>query len=471
MKKTLSLIFILIVVLSVSAIAQQQQPRTLPFGSPAPTQTGAQPPGPQAATPLPGAVPPKQTPIYTYTGTGTQRWMSEVPPDQFKKDNPTASYSGVVYVNPSEVSIVFAAAEQAGSPPVAAYQGRIVFRNPEKPDKVTIVEGPNTYHFANGNLVSGPPYTTQTTIQFRDLGPIQIRSDETTGEPTFFAGGRQLTNEEVAGLEHQDGVRLARETVEGRAAQKKNAQKLYEQEQARFTQYGSVGQFLETAASYYQQYSGMSGWSALIWDEEYLQEWRDRVNDIMCKTIILGGVDCWASKICGKYSDIKPTRDGVLYSDAGTGAPRAVAHIEGERSLPIVTPGKTQWVYTITFSVTNPDEDKGLSYNVRFIGPKHSARWWTPPVTNPPIDGGGTVSVTGASALQKLSSNDYTEVCLELSPSIKGWGGKKVSKLCNSIVQYSGPATAPYGAPPNETAAAPTPGAPETPTATPGGSV
>ncbi|MEM4242791.1 MAG: hypothetical protein QXM31_02730, partial [Candidatus Woesearchaeota archaeon] len=60
----------------------------------------------------------------------------------------------------------------------------------------------------------------------------------------------------------------------------------------------------------YRQYAGLAGWSSLIFDEDFLDKWSTSVNKFFCDTIVLGGIDCWASRICGRYSEIIPSRDG-----------------------------------------------------------------------------------------------------------------------------------------------------------------
>ncbi len=201
---------------------------------------------------------------------------------------------------------------------------------------------------------------------------------------------------------------------------------------------------------YFQQYSGMAGWSSLIFDDKFLENWRTSVNEFFCKTIVLGGIDCWASKICGQYSDITPSRDGVIFTTPVGGAPRAVAHIEAQRSLPIANPEQTVWVYTVTFGLTNPNDEE-ISYNVVFSG-ERQASWWN---EAPKLGKGGTASAVAASALIKASRHDYSQVCLTFSPPIESFEGKSMSKVCNDITQYSGGATAPYSVvTANETAAA-----------------
>jgi hypothetical protein len=210
----------------------------------------------------------------------------------------------------------------------------------------------------------------------------------------------------------------------------------------------------------YRRYAGLSGISSLIFDEKFLADWKTSVNEFFCKTIVLGGIDCWASKICGQYTEIAAPRDGVLFTSPIGGSPDAVAHIEGMRSLPIETPNGTAWVYTVTFGLTNPEEDDEMSYNVVFGGEKTASWWQTPPT----ISSGASAAATGASALMKLSKTNYKEVCLTFSPEIKSFDGKEVGKICNDFSQYAGGATAPYaGVGGNETTPAAAPSTPGTP--------
>ncbi len=216
----------------------------------------------------------------------------------------------------------------------------------------------------------------------------------------------------------------------------------------------------------YEVAAGYAVWSSLIWDDETLQKWRDKINHIMCEKTggLLGGKECWTSKICGRHADITPPRSGVLFNAPVGGAPRPVAHIEGQRSLPIVSHNETRWIYTITFGLANPQKEKDMNYNVRFVGPRRTANWWS---EGQLLKAGGSASAVGGGALIKLSSNEYTEVCLEFNPSITSFGGKRVGSVCNSIVQATPEVTAPYGPGINVTAAAQpsaaAPGAPAPP--------
>lgn len=318
-----------------------------------------------------------------------------------------------------------------------------------------------------------PIQTTPTTQQAqptRTTPPTTQQAQPTRApQPTKPPKGitpppRQLTDVEVRALQElgKTDLEISSYLQRGQAPppelleKRQNLVRILNIPAEELEQFGSVAQAFQTFVAYYKQFSGLAGWSALIFDEGFLKDWREKVNFVMCDTLHLPTKDCWTSKICGAYSDIKPSRDGVLFNTAVGGAPQAVGHIEGQRSMPIVLPNGTMWGYTVTFGLTNPT-DEDMSYNVRFSG-QRSATWWSSGQT---IGGGGRVNALGAAALYKLSSTEYSQVCLEFSPSITGFGGKRIGKICNDIVQYAGGATAPY---PGPAAPEATPGAaPTTP--------
>jgi len=205
----------------------------------------------------------------------------------------------------------------------------------------------------------------------------------------------------------------------------------------------AVSGVIQDFVGYYQQFSGLAGWTSLIWDDsDTLQEWRDRVNGAFCKALGWGpfSKECFVAEYCGDYADITPPRDGVLFSTPILGSPRAVAHIEAQRSLPLQVGQETSWVYTVTFGLTNPTEET-MSYNVQFRGPRYTANWWS---TSQILPEGGTASLNGASALIKHSAKNYGEVCLIFDPKIKSFDGKRIGIQCNDIIQASGAPTAPY---------------------------
>jgi hypothetical protein len=414
MRKLAILLLIALLLTASAALAQDQQKIVVSSGSPAETDERAKPSEAKAGPPSAGATPPAATAkIYVYAGTGTQIAASNVEltdsdrPNDWTPDNWAKRKLIRVYnVQPEAVEPVLYGIKKHNKP-VAIFDGNIVFLSDE--GSKTIVSGKYTYEYdTDGKLVN---------------------ADELSQE------------------------------------QRRKAKEVYERG---YSQFGSFANILGTFAQYYRQYSGLAGWSSLIWDEEFLTDWRNTVNTIMCDKLHLPTKDCWTSKICAKYSDITPTRNGILYTAPVGGAPRAIAHVEGARSTPIVLPNQTSWVYTVTFGLTNPT-DETMSYNVRFSGPQRTATWWPESQT---IGKGGTAAAIGAEALIKMSMHDYTQACLEFSPSIAAFGGKKLSSICNNIVQQDPRATAPYAVTvANETTTS-APGAPSTaPSSAPGANI
>jgi hypothetical protein len=416
MRKLAILLLIALLLTASAALAQEQQKKIVSSGSPTPQEPGTTTPPATAGTPSTGTTPVAATAkIYLYAGTGNQVAASNVPltdadlpPGWTKDDWAKRELIRAYNVQPDAVDIVLDGIKQYNKP-VAIFDGNIVFLNEDTGSK-TIVSGKDTFEYdKDGKLVN---------------------ADKLTPE------------------------------------QQKKADEVYERG---YSQFGSFANILGTFTQYYRQYSGLAGWSSLIFDEEFLADWRNTVNTIMCDKLHLPTKDCWTSKICAKYTDIKPTRNGILYTAPVGGAPRAIAHVEGVRSTPIVLPNQTSWVYTVTFGLTNPT-DETMSYNVRFSGPNRAVTWWPEAQT---IGKGGTAAALGAESLIKMSVHDYSQVCLEFNPSITAFGGKKLSSICNSIVQQDPTATAPYQvAVANETSAEAGAGAqsPASPSA-PGGNV
>ena len=290
---------------------------------------------------------------------------------------------------------------------------------------------------------SGAPGAPQEPVRIggymnTPYGEVTVKQDLATGETLYFK---------------TDGTRI---TDDGIIADL----------ESNYQQSGTFAMDLGNFVQYYRVYSGLQGYSSLIFDKEFLANWRNRVNEIFCNKV-LGYLplsrDCWTSTVCGVYTEITPPQDGVLFTAPVGGLPAVAAHMEGERSLPIVTPSQTSWVYKVTFSVTNP-LDETLKINVYFQSAEKKAAWWP---ADQEVGEGNTFAAVGASALMKLSSTDYTAVCLSFSPSLESFGGRRTGSICNSITQYAGAATAPYSvATGTETAAQPgatTPAAPTTP--------
>jgi hypothetical protein len=367
--------------------------------------------------------------VYAYSDENGNGMLSTSPPDQFKKPSTWGTTTVVVRewhdINPTVTNnIVTSANNELHAPPVDVYDNKAVFQQGELR---TIVDQTGTYKFGGGIFIDASwSLTDQNGEQIKvTYNPI------TEKFAMYNALGRRLSEKDEERIKRDE--RFSATNAEAKAEQlNKEADK---RETVR-----AVMSVFRSFAMYFEEYKGLAGWSSLIFDKAWLQGWQDEINRVMCDTLGIAGNQCWASKICATYSDIKPPRNGVLYTNPMLGPLRPVAHIEGSKSAPIPTPNGTLWVYTVTFSITNPT-DKEMTYNVRFAGPQRSSTWWKQPQVIPK---GGTASALGASALIRQSSTQYDTVVLEFFPPIIDIDGDYVRDTRNTFVQV-GAASAPYG--------------------------
>lgn len=438
------LITLLIVALCMSAVAyaaDRSNPVTIRTASGTPATSSSS----TAATPpaTSGAQPVSTRQIWIYQGTtssgATQQMLSTETPAQFNNNKPsgwtTATTQGYMNAPTNNVPAVIAAYNEYGTTP-AVYRGRIVF-NDQSSGKTTIIDGTSVYNYQNGQATLG-------TITAPDGGTYTAIQDS-SGRITYvdLANDASLSEEDIANYDlDAEAAAIARRG--------QRANQLYREDQLRSQQFGTFANTLATFSEYYRQYSGLSGFSSLIFDEEFLAEWRNTVNEIMCDKLHVPTRDCWTSRVCAKYYDIETDNNGVLYSMGGGRNPRAVAHIEGKRSQPLRQPNQTSWVYTVTFSVTNPSDDT-MTYNVYFHQGGNGVPWWS---ENQAIPKGQSATAIGAEALIKHSVADYSSVCLRFNPDITGFDGSEIDSLCNDIVQDAGTATMPYNDQDNATVTA-----------------
>jgi hypothetical protein len=286
-------------------------------------------------------------------------------------------------------------------------------------------------------------------------------------DPTYAAELKEL--KEKTGLTEAQLKALAdKKNKDALQRQAKERNKLTKEPE--FGGFASVIAFLGNIIQAYNEYKGIAAFSSLFIDDEELAERRAEVNERFCKTVILGGTQCWASKVCESKIKAKPG-DGTLVGrepvgPSGLTVPLPVAHVEAERSLPIEIPNAQgvivpHWLYRWTYYLRNPMQDN-LRYNIVFSGPGGQYSWWPSPQE---LASGASAGIAGSAAIPVMSNKDYRQICITLSPRVPGYDGKRVDEVCNTIVEYGGGATAPYPPPPNAT----TPGAPEGSTPGPGG--
>lgn len=211
----------------------------------------------------------------------------------------------------------------------------------------------------------------------------------------------------------------------------------------------------------YDDYSGINVYSSLFFEEDWLAKRREMAADYFCeKTLLLGGKECWKSKMCESYyyqHDPPAGRDILVAQPTVAGYMPAVS-IQGEKSLPMSykegSKTKTGYVYKITYSISNPNREV-LTYRIKMVG--DAKTFESPPMavsgSNPP-ESYQRMDRLGNDPLIAESENDYHTVCLTFTPRIRTIHAKRVSEICSPIIQYEGAATRPYAAAPEEEAAA-----------------
>jgi len=187
----------------------------------------------------------------------------------------------------------------------------------------------------------------------------------------------------------------------------------------------------------YQQYRGLGAYGALFMGDDELNERRARVNRAFCSTILLGGSQCWAQKICESYSDL-PTGGGIAFAVAPGGSFQVVAHVEGivSEAARYVEgkKGSGEYLYKVTYAISNPQKKDALSYNLEFSGERTFL--WFP--QNQVVGKGKTDARTGSTAIVAYSKSVYNKVCLVFADPVVLVDGKSVKRVCNKIGVYAG---------------------------------
>jgi uncharacterized protein YnzC (UPF0291/DUF896 family) len=203
-----------------------------------------------------------------------------------------------------------------------------------------------------------------------------------------------------------------------------------------------IGRFLAV----YDQYRGFSRFSSLFLTDEVWERHREKVNQAFCDTILLGGTQCWTSRICDTQLYPLVPR-GTFSGRTPSGERQATATIQGEKSLTIQGVDDfgnptTLRLYKITYAINNPYDDQKLKYNIQFRKEDgYKINWFDDYQPTP-------AARTEASPLVEYGKNDYSAVCLVFNPSLvdyrSNWHGRRIREWCTPIVQYVGTATKPY---------------------------
>lgn len=196
------------------------------------------------------------------------------------------------------------------------------------------------------------------------------------------------------------------------------------------------GRLLATLANVlegYREYSGLGFWTGLFTDDEEIAKKKKELQDKFCDYIILGGTQCWTSKICEAKVDGSLGGRGIV-SKTSSGTPKPAAHIEAERSEPIQFYNESlggyaeRYLYRISYSIHNPNE-VDMSYTVTLIGPQRTYNAFTKTLAK-----GASARAVHSYAIAKYSNFRYDQICLNFNPGIERIGGGISNSICNGIV-------------------------------------
>ncbi len=185
-------------------------------------------------------------------------------------------------------------------------------------------------------------------------------------------------------------------------------------------------------------FQGLQGFSQIFFSEEFLDEWRETVDEVFASAYL--GTGYWTSALCAT----SPETDGanVAFLNPGpNGYLFPAAHIEVERSSAIeaVTPAGqsvTKYLYKIAFSVLNPKDKPELHVNVKVTGDR-TINLYSAPLT---VKDGKTLSRSGPTAIVQYSEFLYRKACVTFDPSIDTSNGQ-ITELCTTISESSSPST------------------------------
>jgi hypothetical protein len=164
-------------------------------------------------------------------------------------------------------------------------------------------------------------------------------------------------------------------------------------------------------------------------EDEALAEWREKVDDFLCKTVIAGGTECWTSKICSAWVENEP-QGGLMYTETSSGTLDIAVHVEGQKDPLIYDEGAGQtseFLYKLTYVVKNPSK-KPLTFNVVVEGEQRTARLYDKDVV---VDPGSQSTRMGNSAIVQYSNFDYKRVCIRFG--MKPQSLDIPNEVCNMI--------------------------------------
>jgi len=225
----------------------------------------------------------------------------------------------------------------------------------------------------------------------------------------------------------------------------------------------------------YDQYPGFARFGSLFMTSDMWERHRENVNRAFCDTILLGGTQCWTSRICDTrlYRNMPSS---VFAGRTPSGQRVATASIQGEKSLPIAAVDEQgmpvdKRKYKVTYAIRNPYEEQDIKYNIQFrTDDGNTYNWYTEwQSLSPGTYAGTSATIAEDTPLLDYGTKDYKTVCIIFSPAIVDYhtfAGRKIKEWCSDIVQYMGTATRPYPDAADDTTVTPDPNAGQPPTVT-----
>ncbi|MBU0615173.1 MAG: hypothetical protein KJ601_03710 [Nanoarchaeota archaeon] len=176
------------------------------------------------------------------------------------------------------------------------------------------------------------------------------------------------------------------------------------------------------------QFRGLSGWSSILMGEEAISEWRETIDESFGKFL---GMDHWVSMLCQSQADDPP--ESVMTIETSDGLFNILAHAEAERSQPITNPenGTTEYLYKITWAVTNPERAQTeVEFMIFLYGPPGKIALYPSSFS---LNPGDNELRTGEDAVIQYSNYAYTQICIEFKDDIPQVGGGSEDKVCNTV--------------------------------------
>ncbi len=242
-----------------------------------------------------------------------------------------------------------------------------------------------------------------------------------------------------------------------------------QKETTTYEDFYSAGVFISQFLAAYDQYRGLSRFGSLFFTGDAWETYREKVNQAFCDTILLGGTQCWTSRICD-VDFYKMMPKNVFAGRTPSGQAVATATIQGEKSLPIAAVDEQgnpidMRVYKVTYAIRNPYDAQEIKYNVQFrTDDGYTFDWYDEKQTLAP---GTNAQKTEDRPLIDYGRRDYAKVCLTFNPGItdyRNYHGRITREWCTDITQYQGTATRPYPAAADDTTVTPDPNAGQPPT-------